>query len=135
MPYCDSQFPLENPERSRNITSGLFAAELKVIQQRARSSGPTIATPSIETGVRERNSECGSQLLPPTYAVEQRHSIPHHQGQPVSQEGPREKLAIFDGGGDWESFLVPFEQQARKYGWSGAHRVDYLHECLRGTAI
>ncbi|ROI47877.1 hypothetical protein DPX16_16300 [Anabarilius grahami] len=135
MPYSDSPLPLENPERSRNITSGPFAAELEVIQQRARTSGPTRATPSIETSVRHRSSERCSQLLPPTYAVEQRHSILPHQGQAIPQESPRAKLAIFDGSGDWESFLVPFERQARNYGWSGAHRVDYLHECLRGAAI
>lgn len=86
MPYCDSLFPLENPEWSRNITSGPFAAELEVIQQRACTSGPTRATPSIETGFRH---------LPPTYVVKQKLSIPHHQDQPIPQNSPRAKLAIF----------------------------------------
>lgn len=102
MPYSDSPFPSENPERSHNITSGPFVAELEVIHQTARTSGPTRATPSIETSVRHRSSERGSQLLPPTYAVEQRHSILPHQGQAIPQESPRAKLTIFDGSGDWE---------------------------------
>ncbi|CAL9699312.1 unnamed protein product [Knipowitschia caucasica] len=30
---------------------------------------------------------------------------------------------------------MPFERQARKYGWSAMERVDRLHECLRGAAV
>lgn len=30
---------------------------------------------------------------------------------------------------------MPFERLAQKYGWTGAERVDRLHECLRGVAI
>lgn len=45
------------------------------------------------------------------------------------------KLATLDRNDDWESFLLPFERQARKYGWSAAERVDRLHECLRGAVI
>ncbi|XP_038145914.1 uncharacterized protein LOC119786541 [Cyprinodon tularosa] len=30
---------------------------------------------------------------------------------------------------------MPFERQARKYGWSAVERVDRLHECLRGAAV
>ena len=30
---------------------------------------------------------------------------------------------------------MPFERHARKYGWTGAERVDGLHDCLRGVAI
>lgn len=31
--------------------------------------------------------------------------------------------------------MLPFERQARKYGWTAAERVDRLHEFLRGAAI
>ncbi len=135
MPYSDSPFIQDDTERSRNITGGPFAAELEVIQQRARTSGPSRATPSTETGTRQRNTERGSQPFPHTYIAEQRSSMPHYQGQPIAAEGPKAKLAVFDGSGDWESFLVPFEWQARKYGWSGDYRVDCLYGCLRGPAI
>lgn len=30
---------------------------------------------------------------------------------------------------------MPFEHQARKYGWSAIEQVDRLHECLRGAAV
>ncbi len=135
MPYSDSSFLQDDTERSRNITGGPFAAELEVIQQRARTSGPSRATPFTETGTRQRNTERGSQPFPHTYIAEQRSSMPHYQGQPIAAEGPKAKLAVFDGSGDWESFLVPFERQARKYGWSGDYRVDCLYGCLRGPAI
>ncbi len=69
----------------------------------------------------------GSHPFPHTYIAEQRSSMPHYQGQPIAAEGPKAKLAVFDGSGDWESFLVPFERQARKYGWSGDYRVDCLY--------
>ncbi|KAL0161775.1 hypothetical protein M9458_045500, partial [Cirrhinus mrigala] len=91
------------------------------------------ATHSLETGTRPRNTERGSQPFPHTYN-EQRSSIPHYQSQPFA-EGPKPKLAVFDGSGDWEPFLVPFERQARKYGWSGDYRVDCLYDYLRGSAI
>ncbi|KAL0168626.1 hypothetical protein M9458_036848, partial [Cirrhinus mrigala] len=135
MPYSDSTFPQDNTERSRKITAGPFAAELEVIQQRARTSGPSRAAHSLETDTRQRNTERGSQPFPHTYNVEQRSSISHYQSQPFAAEGPKAKLAVFDGSGDWESFLVPFERQARKYGWSGDYRVDCLYDCLRGSAI
>ncbi len=135
MPYSDSPFLQDDTDRSRNITGGPFAAELEVIQQRARTSGPSRATPSTETGTRQRNTERGSQPFPHTYIAEQRSSMPHYQGQPIDAEGPKTKLAVFDGSGDWESFLVPFERQARKYGWSGDYRVDCLYGCLRGPVI
>ena len=50
-------------------------------------------------------------------------------------ETPKAKLALYDGKEDWDSFLLQFERQAHKYGWTGAERVDRLHECLRGVAI
>ncbi len=57
MPYSDSPFLQDDTDRSRNITGVPFAAELEVIQQRARTSGPSRATPSTETGTRQRNTE------------------------------------------------------------------------------
>lgn len=63
----------------------------------------------METDTRQRNTYRGSQQLPHTYSVEQRSSTPHYQGQPFAAEGPKTKLAVFGGSGDWESFLVPFE--------------------------
>lgn len=46
LPYSDSPFALENPERALNITGGLFAAEIEVIQWRAHNLGSTRVTPS-----------------------------------------------------------------------------------------
>ncbi|KAF5891551.1 uncharacterized protein DAT39_018748 [Clarias magur] len=132
IPHPDSPSLIDNAERSRNIMGGAFAAELEVIQQRARTSGPSRATHPIETGARQRNTERHPHPLPPSSAVEQRSGIPPYQGQPTSMDGPRTKLALFDGSGDWESILVPFERQARKHGWSGHYRVDCLYDCLRG---
>ncbi|RXM33956.1 hypothetical protein EOD39_5080 [Acipenser ruthenus] len=45
------------------------------------------------------------------------------------------KLATYDGKEDWDSFFVPFEQVARRHGWTDSERVDKLHEHLRGAAI
>ncbi|KAI3370013.1 hypothetical protein L3Q82_024438 [Scortum barcoo] len=53
----------------------------------------------------------------------------------LPNEACKIKLATYGGQEDWDSFLLPFERQARKYGWTGAERVDRLHECLRGVAI
>ncbi len=57
MLYSHSPFLQDDTERSHNITGGPFTAELEVIQQRARTSGPSRATPSTETGTRQRNTE------------------------------------------------------------------------------
>ncbi|KAI7811653.1 hypothetical protein IRJ41_008241 [Triplophysa rosa] len=135
VPYTDSTFLQDTTERSRNVTGGPFAGELEVIQQTARTSGPSRATLSMEAGARQCNTERGFQPVPQTSSVAQRSNTPHYQGQPVATEGPKAKLAVFDGSGDWEAFLVPFERRARKHSWSGDYRVDCLYECLRGTAI
>lgn len=44
-------------------------------------------------------------------------------------------MATYDGKEDWEPFLLPFERLARKYAWTGAERIDKLHDCLHGAAM
>lgn len=58
-----------------------------------------------------------------------------HYKNVVTQDTQRRRLATFDGNYEWDSFLLTFEHQARKYGWTAAERVDRLHKCLRGAAI
>lgn len=41
---------------------------------------------------------------------------------------PKVKLTIFDGKEDWDSFMLPFERETYKYGWTGAEQVDGLHD-------
>lgn len=114
-----------------------FAAELDVINQRSRNSGPIKMNLNPEPDSRRRDirdSERGCHRLLP-YPDEQRlNGCSFHNQHPL-QEVFRQKLATFDGSDDWEIFIMPFERQARKYGWSAMERVDRLHECLRGVAI
>lgn len=71
----------------------------------------------------------------PSYHDEHRLNSSGYNSQHTLQEVHRPKLATFDGSNDRDSFLLPFERQVRKYGWSAAEKVDRLHECLRGAAI
>lgn len=47
---------------------------------------------------------------------------------------PRQKLPVFDGSGDWEGFLLPFNRAAQRYEWGDEERLDRFIECLRGQA-
>lgn len=84
---------------------------------------------------RGRNIERGRQRFttapPRNYSTSPNHPDISH---PSAYEGPKPKMATYDRKEDWESFLLPFELMALKYGWNGAERVDRLHECLRGAA-
>ncbi|XP_057691272.1 uncharacterized protein LOC130915330 [Corythoichthys intestinalis] len=113
-----------------------FAAELEVIDQRARSSGPSRRNAALETdsGRREnRETERETQHTLGYRDESRQNNYGVHAN--TLPEVQRAKLATFDGNEDWESFLMPFERQARKYGWSAMERVDRLHECLRGAAV
>ncbi|KAL0162333.1 hypothetical protein M9458_041729 [Cirrhinus mrigala] len=125
MPYSDSPFPQDNSERSCNGSDTTESMYFRSLQSYPRHGD----------WHKAMNTEHGSQSFPRTYTIEQRSSILHYQGQPFAAEGPKAKLAVFDGSGDWKSFLVPFEHQARKYGWSGDYRVGCLYDYLRVSAI
>lgn len=127
----------ELPVRPREGVGGPFAAELDVINQRAHNSGPTRRAGNIEPDSRRRDTretERENQRLP-SYHDEHRLNSSGYNSQHTLQEVHRPKLATFDGSDDRDSFLLPFECQVRKYGWSAAEKVDRLHECLRGAAI
>lgn len=47
---------------------------------------------------------------------------------------PRQTLPVFDGSGDWEGFLLPFNRAARRYEWGDEERLNQFIECLRGQA-
>ena len=113
-----------------------FAAELEVINQRSRGSGPSRRTTISELDSRRREIRDTER--------EAQHTLDYHDDRRQNNTGAyyntlsepqRPKLATFDGNEDWDSFLMPFERQARKYGWSAIERVDRLHECLRGAAM
>lgn len=123
--------------RPSSHSSGPFASELNVINQRARSSGPPRLNLNSKPVVRRRdgrNSEREGQHTFP-YQDGQRLNSLAHSGQQFMQDVRRPKLAIYDGKEDWDAFLLPFERLARKYGWTAPERVDRLLECLRGAAI
>jgi len=125
------------PVRPRDQTGGPFAAELEVINRRARSPGLPRRSVNPEPDVRRRDNretECETSRLW-SHHDEQRVRSTVHNSQLALQEAQGPRLATFDGNDDWDSFLLPFERQARKYGWTAAERVDRLHECLRGAAI
>ncbi|TRZ00762.1 hypothetical protein DNTS_024559, partial [Danionella cerebrum] len=113
-----------------------FAAELEVINQRSRGAGPSRRAPTPEPDSRRRDiSDCEREA---------QHTLAYHADRRMHNSGTyhntlpepqRPKLATFDGNEDWDSFLMPFERQARKHGWSAIERVDRLHECLRGAAV
>ncbi|KAK7918651.1 hypothetical protein WMY93_009935 [Mugilogobius chulae] len=113
-----------------------FAAELEVISQRSRGSGPSRRTTTPEPDSRRRGTRDSERESQHTFAYHDdrrmNNSGTYHSTLPEPQ---RPKLATFDGNEDWDSFLMPFERQARKCGWSAIERVDRLHECLRGAAV
>lgn len=121
----------------RDQASGNFAAELKVINRHAHSFNPTWTPLNPEPDVRQRdNREIEREASPLFFCNEDsglRRTV--HNRQPVLQDAQRPRLATFDGNDDWNSFQLPFERRARKYGWTAAERVDRLHECLRGASI
>lgn len=67
------------------------------------------------------------------------HSTPmstdfNREGHFYEGDGPKTKLAMFEGKEDWGSFIIPFECLARKYYWN-SEKLDRLHECLRRHSI
>ncbi|KAI7809323.1 hypothetical protein IRJ41_005269 [Triplophysa rosa] len=121
----------------------LFAAELAVIDRRARSpsasnsstSGPDVRPRSRAQGPSHINafSNLGPALHTPTVSAPTYHlTAPHGR----ASEGPKAKLDTYDGKDDWDSFIIPFERRASCiYRWSTVERVDKLYECLRGAAV
>ncbi|KAM3596786.1 uncharacterized protein V6R79_020929 [Siganus canaliculatus] len=129
---------LDVPVRPRDYAGGPFAAELEVINRRSRGTGPPRRAANPEPDTRWRDNREDEREAPRSlsHVDGQRPSnAGTHNNQPTWQEVQRPRLATFDGNDDWDSFLLPFERQARKYGWTAAERVDRLHECLRGAAI
>ncbi|KAL2098215.1 hypothetical protein ACEWY4_007422 [Coilia grayii] len=110
-------------------------AELEVIQQRARTAGPPRLSSDSGPDERGRGMKRGQRFaatIPRVYGPSSAHP---DTVRSTTYDCPRTKMATYDGKEDWESFLLPFERLARKYGWNGAERVDRLHECLRGAAM
>lgn len=52
----------------------------------------------------------------------------------TSDKHNKPKLATFDGKEDWESFIVPLERIARRFGWSEEDTLDQVFTNLRGAA-
>ena len=46
-------------------------------------------------------------------------------GNPVRQ-GPQAKLITYEGNTDWESFIIPFERMANRYGWTERDQFNWL---------
>ena len=44
-------------------------------------------------------------------------------------------MATFDGKGDWDAFIIPFERAAHKFQWDNEEKLDRLYECIRGDAM
>lgn len=122
-------------------TDGSFAAELEVIRQRSHNTGPFNIPSLHDPAVRRREERVLHCPAPAHVGSHDPYSTPSDSGhrQDMVRHMPNEackiKLTTYDGQEDWDSFLLPFEHQARKYGWTGAERVDRLHECLRGVAV
>lgn len=114
---------LEMPVRLRDQAGGPFAAELDVINRQNRSPGPIRRSVIPEPDVRRRDGRTQRSF---PYYDERRPNNSSHHSQPILQETHRPKIPIFDGSDDWDSFLVPFQCQARKNGWTAAERVDKL---------
>ncbi len=105
----------------RDRVYGPVAAELDVIDQPPHISGPTrmSANPEPEGKDGETLKTLSMKLI----------------AFCLTLMSYRPQLATFDGNDDWDSFLLSFECQARKYRCRTAQSVDWLHECLRGTAL
>ncbi|XP_038154197.1 uncharacterized protein LOC119791901 [Cyprinodon tularosa] len=133
-----SQATLMSAPRAADGVTNQFAAELDVIQQRSQSTGPPwlLSDSGAVDRARGMERERGRQRF--TAATSRTHGSSHIQSDvppTAPYDGPRPKMATYDGKEDWEPFLLPFERLARKYSWTGAERVDKLHECLRGAAM
>lgn len=124
-------------------TDGPFAAELEVLRQRSHNTGPS-NIPSLHYPAVRRREECGPQRPAPAHvsphnpyatAIASNSGNRQDMARHPTNEAWKIKLATYDGQEYWDSFLLPFERQARKHGWTGAERVDRLHECLCGAAI
>ncbi|RXM34220.1 Peptidyl-prolyl cis-trans isomerase CWC27-like [Acipenser ruthenus] len=129
------------PRQLNTSADGQLAAELEVICRRSRSSGPpgvnwSDDSPAPDPDVRHQGTETRTNLYTSTGPTD-RNSTASHSGTVTSYhydsnrlhayDSPKVKLATYDGKEDWESFLLPFECQARKYGLNGAQSVEKLH--------
>ena len=131
----------ETQEQPRVQTDAPFAAELEVIRQRSHNAGPYNTSNIHDPAVRRRDERMPQRSAPAHMASQEAYSMygnsgnRHNMGRQLPHEASKVKLATYDGKEDWDSFLLPFEHLACKYGWTGAERIDRLHECLCGVAI
>ncbi|XP_043972480.1 uncharacterized protein LOC122830832 [Gambusia affinis] len=131
---CETHASLDVTTRPRVHTP--FAAELEVINQRSQSSGPVRRTTNPGPDPGHRDTRDTEPEVPHTFTYHNERRQNNTGGYYNNcSELQRPKLATYEGDEDWDSFLMPFERQARKHGWSAAERVDRLHECLRGAAV
>ncbi|KAK6172537.1 hypothetical protein SNE40_016172 [Patella caerulea] len=66
------------------------------------------------------------QRAPSTHMANANHSY--------RSDVPRQKLPTFDGTGDWDSFMLPFNRAAIRNNWDDVEKLDRLIECIRGQA-
>ncbi|KAL7872017.1 hypothetical protein SRHO_G00070000 [Serrasalmus rhombeus] len=79
--------PLETAHRSNVANTGPFAAELDVIQQRARNAGPSRAILNADPDVRRRDSERALQRPTPSHPGDYRPRDSSQQTQHAVSEG------------------------------------------------
>ncbi|XP_069109733.1 uncharacterized protein [Argopecten irradians] len=68
--------------------------------------------------------------------------LPDHirQGPSVSSsarstEEPRTRLPVYNGRGDWSSFIVPFQMVTERFGWDVCRQSEEMLLCLRDDAL
>ena len=50
-------------------------------------------------------------------------------------QGTQSKLIMYEGNLDWESFIIPFECMANRYGWTERDRINWLFDSLHRPAL
>lgn len=129
----------ETPEQ---LSVQTFAAELEVIRQRSHNAGPSNTSNIHYPAVWNRDEQIPQRLLQHA-RLHMKHTARMATveinmtwcGNCLMKLPKLVKLATHDGKEDCDPFLLPFECQACKYGWTGAEQVDRLYECLCGVAI